>query len=64
MRSTMVPGAREVDLYGPYMVDLALLVPGVSRLAGGRTVAFRAADIAEAYRLVHLLVHLASVKPG
>lgn len=54
----------EVDLYGPYMVDLAVLVPGVTRTGGGRTVAFHAADVAEAYRLVQLLVQLASIKPG
>lgn len=54
----------EVDLYGPYMVDLATLVPGVTRVDGGRTVAFHAADVAEAYRLVQLLVQLASIKPS
>ncbi|WP_410818173.1 M55 family metallopeptidase [Micromonospora sp. 050-3] len=54
----------EVDLYGPYMVDLATLVPGVTRVGGGRTVAFHAADVAEAYRLVQLLVQLASIKPS
>ncbi|GAB3332269.1 M55 family metallopeptidase [Micromonospora halotolerans] len=54
----------EVDLYGPYMVDLAVLVPGVTRVGGGRTVAFRAADFSDAYRLVHLLVQLATIKPG
>lgn len=54
----------EIDLYGPYMVDLATLVPGVSRAEGGRTVTFTAADFAEAYRLVLLLVQLASIKPG
>ncbi|WP_329296740.1 M55 family metallopeptidase [Streptomyces pseudovenezuelae] len=54
----------EVDLYGPYMVDLATLVPGVSRAEGGRTVAFTATDFAETYRLVLLLVQLASIKPG
>ncbi|WP_059008838.1 M55 family metallopeptidase [Streptomyces specialis] len=54
----------EVDLYGPYMVDLATLVPGVSRAAGGRTVTFTAADFADAYRLVTLLVQLATIKPG
>ncbi|MEU8216923.1 M55 family metallopeptidase [Micromonospora taraxaci] len=54
----------EVDLYGPYMVDLAILVPGVARVGGGRTVAFRATDVAETYRLVQLLVQLASIKPG
>jgi D-amino peptidase len=54
----------EVDLYGPYMVDLAVLVPGVTRVGGGRTVAFHAADVAEVYRLVQLLVQLASIKPS
>lgn len=54
----------EVDLYGPYTVDLAVLVPGVSRAAGSRTVTFTAADFADAYRLVLLLVQLASIKPG
>ncbi|MFI9641335.1 M55 family metallopeptidase [Micromonospora sp. NPDC051925] len=54
----------EVDLYGPYMVDLAVLVPGVTRVGGGRTVAFHAADFAEVYRLVQLLAQLASIKPG
>jgi D-amino peptidase len=54
----------EVDLSSPYMVDLATLVPGVSRVAGGRTIAFTAADFAAAYRLVLLLVQLATIKPG
>ncbi|MGC4863528.1 M55 family metallopeptidase [Micromonospora sp. DT41] len=54
----------EVDLYGPYTVDLAVLVPGVTRVGGGRTVAFHAADFADAYRLVQLLVQLAAIKPG
>ncbi|MFE9887249.1 M55 family metallopeptidase [Streptomyces scopuliridis] len=54
----------EVDLSGPYMVDLATLVPGVSRAEGARTISFTAADFAEAYRLVVLLVQLSSVKPG
>lgn len=54
----------EVDLYGPYLVDLAILVPGVSRAAGGRTITFTAADFADAYRLVLLLVQLATIKPG
>ncbi|WP_327329320.1 M55 family metallopeptidase [Streptomyces sp. NBC_01208] len=58
------PLAVEVDMLSPFSVDLALLVPGVSRAAGGRTVAFTAADFAEAHRLVLLLVQLASVKPG
>ncbi|MFD7893821.1 M55 family metallopeptidase [Streptomyces sp. NPDC059743] len=54
----------EIDLSGPYMVDLATLVPGVSRAESGRTIAFTATDIAEAYRLVLLLVQLSGIKPG
>ncbi|MGO4424753.1 M55 family metallopeptidase, partial [Streptomyces sp. MCAF7] len=54
----------EIDLYGPYMVDLATLVPGVSRAQGGRTITFTAADFADAYRLVLLLAQLATIKPG
>ncbi|MFD6803941.1 M55 family metallopeptidase [Streptomyces cyaneofuscatus] len=54
----------EVDLSAPFMVDLATLVPAVSRAEGGRTVTFTAADFAEAYRLVLLLAQLATVKPG
>jgi D-amino peptidase len=54
----------EVDLYRPYTVDLAALVPGVARTYGGRTVTFHAVDFAEVYRLVQLLVQLASIKPG
>ncbi|GIE48716.1 transporter [Amorphoplanes nipponensis] len=54
----------EVDLYGPYTVDLATLIPGVSRAAGARTVAFTADDVAQAYGLVQLLTQLAQIKPG
>ena len=54
----------EIDLYGPYTVDLAVLIPGVSRVRGGRTVAFTAADMGEAYRLVQLVTQLAEIKPG
>ena len=54
----------EVDLSAPFMVDLATLVPGVSRAEGGRTVTFTAADFAEAYRLVLLLAQLATISPG
>ncbi|MET8140902.1 M55 family metallopeptidase [Sphaerisporangium sp. NPDC005288] len=54
----------EVDLYSPITVDLATLVPGVSRAEGGRTVTFTAADFAGAYRLVLLLVQLATIKPA
>ncbi|GAB3976836.1 M55 family metallopeptidase [Plantactinospora veratri] len=61
---TRTPVRVELDLYGPYTVDLATLVPGVTRAAGGRTLAFTAQDMAEAYRLVQLLVQLAQIKPG
>jgi len=54
----------EVDLYGPYTVDLATLIPGVSRAPGGRTVTFTAEDVAQAYRLVQLLTQLAQIKPN
>ncbi|CAM5273369.1 transporter [Streptomyces xanthochromogenes] len=53
----------EIDLYGPHMVDLATLVPGVSRAGGGRKLTFTASDYADAYRLVLLLVQLASIRP-
>ena len=54
----------EVDVHSPSTVDLATLVPGVSRAEGGRTVAFTAADFAEAYRLILLLGQLATIKPA
>ncbi|WP_157246851.1 M55 family metallopeptidase [Nonomuraea typhae] len=54
----------EVDLRSPATVDLAALVPGVSRAEGGRTVAFTSEDFAETYRLVLLLAQLATIKPG
>ncbi|WP_018569698.1 M55 family metallopeptidase [Streptomyces sp. PsTaAH-124] len=54
----------EVDLFSPATVDLAALVPGVSRGDGARTVAFTADDFAAAYRLVLLLAQLATVRPG
>ncbi|MFD7716898.1 M55 family metallopeptidase [Streptomyces sp. NPDC059814] len=57
------PIAVEVDLYSGSSVDLALLVPGVSRAGGGRTVAFTATDFAQAYRLVLLLAQLSTIKP-
>ena len=53
----------EVDLYRPHTVDLAALVPGVRRSAGARTVSFTAADMAEAYRVVQLLVELGQIEP-
>ena len=62
----IVPGPLkvEVDLYGPYTVDLATLIPGVSRAPGARTVSFTAQDVAQAYRLVQLLTQLAQIKPS
>ncbi len=57
------PLTVEVDLSSPHMVDLATLVPGVSRVEGSRTITFTTTDFAEAYRLVLLLVQLSSVKP-
>ncbi|GHC59888.1 M55 family metallopeptidase [Streptomyces cinnamoneus] len=56
----------EVDLSTPFMVDLAILVPGVSHAEGGRgrTVTFTASDFADAYRLILLLAQLATVKPA
>ncbi|MEV1046688.1 M55 family metallopeptidase [Streptomyces sp. NPDC049916] len=54
----------EVDLASPHTVDLATLVPGVSRTGGARTVAFTAPDYATAYRLILLLAQLATLKPA
>ena len=54
----------EIDLYGPYTVDLATLIPGVGRAPGARTVSFTAADMGEAYRLVQLVTQLAQIKPA
>ncbi|GIG86054.1 M55 family metallopeptidase [Plantactinospora endophytica] len=61
---TPTPVRVELDLYGPYSVDLATLVPGVTRAAGARTLVFTGEDMAEAYRVVQLLVQLAQIKPG
>jgi D-amino peptidase len=58
------PVEVEVDLYGPYTVDLATLVPGFARAPGARTVTFTGRDMAEAYRGVQLLVQLGQIKPG
>ncbi|MGV9519359.1 M55 family metallopeptidase [Streptomyces griseus] len=54
----------EVDLAGAHTVDLATLVPGVSRAAGARTVTFTAPDYATAYRLILLLAQLATIRPA
>ncbi|MFJ2433446.1 M55 family metallopeptidase [Streptomyces anulatus] len=54
----------EVDLASPHTIDLATLVPGVSRAGGARTVTFTAPDYATAYRLVLLLAQLAMIKPA
>ena len=58
------PVEVEVDLYGPYTVDLATLIPGVTRAPGARTVAFTGRNVAEAYRVVQLLAQLAQIKPS
>ncbi|MEU2765473.1 M55 family metallopeptidase [Streptomyces diastaticus] len=58
------PLTVEVDLAAAHTVDLAVLVPGVTRAGGARTVTFTAADFAEAYRLVVLLVRLGSIRPA
>ncbi|MFI8270647.1 M55 family metallopeptidase [Streptomyces rubiginosohelvolus] len=54
----------EVDLASPHTIDLATLVPGVSRTAGARTVAFTAPDYGTAYRLIRLLAQLATIRPA
>ncbi|MFE1369628.1 M55 family metallopeptidase [Streptomyces anulatus] len=54
----------EVDLASPHTIDLATLVPGVSRAGGARTVTFTAPDYATAYRLILLLAQLATIKPA
>ncbi|MFJ8968994.1 M55 family metallopeptidase [Streptomyces anulatus] len=54
----------EVDLASPHTIDLATLVPGVSRAGGARTVAFTSPDYATAYRLILLLAQLATIKPA
>lgn len=54
----------EIDLASPHTIDLATLVPGVSRTAGARTVAFTAPDYGTAYRLILLLAQLATIRPA
>ncbi|MEU8101403.1 M55 family metallopeptidase [Streptomyces rubiginosohelvolus] len=54
----------EVDLASPHTIDLATLVPGVSRTAGARTVAFTAPDYGTVYRLILLLAQLATIRPA
>ncbi|WIY75756.1 M55 family metallopeptidase [Streptomyces anulatus] len=54
----------EVDLASPHTIDLATLVPGVSRTGGARTVTFTSPDCATAYRLILLLAQLATIKPA
>ncbi|SBU89003.1 D-amino peptidase [Streptomyces sp. Ncost-T6T-1] len=54
----------EVDLAGAHTVDLATLVPGVTRTGGARTIAFTAPDYATAYRLILLLAQLATIRPA
>ena len=66
VRPIEVTGAVEieVDLYRPHVVDLATLIPGVRRAPGARTVAFTGRDVAEAYRLLMLLVELGQIEPA
>ncbi|MFF7876704.1 M55 family metallopeptidase [Streptomyces californicus] len=54
----------EVDLASPHTIDLAVLVPGVTRARDARTVAFTAPDYGTAYRLVLLLAQLATIRPA
>ncbi|MBV7248741.1 M55 family metallopeptidase [Streptomyces sp. MW-W600-10] len=54
----------EVDLAGAHTVDLATLVPAVTRTGGARTVAFTAPDYATTYRLILLLAQLATIRPA
>ncbi|MFE6699645.1 M55 family metallopeptidase [Streptomyces sp. NPDC057718] len=58
------PVEVEVDLAGAHTIDLATLVPGVSRTAGARTVAFTVPDYGTAYRLILLLAQLATIRPA
>ncbi|MGX1709775.1 MULTISPECIES: M55 family metallopeptidase [Streptomyces] len=58
------PQTVEVDLAAAHTVDLAVLIPGVTRAGGARTVTFTAADFREAYRVVLLLVQLGSIRPA
>ncbi|MGH3656594.1 MAG: M55 family metallopeptidase [Micromonosporaceae bacterium] len=55
------PVETEIDLGNPLIADHATLVPGVRRQSG-RTVAFTAADYAEAYRLTRLVNLLGQVR--
>ncbi|MEU3056671.1 M55 family metallopeptidase [Streptomyces griseus] len=63
---TLAPAPLDVeaDLAGAHTVDLATLVPGVTRAGGARTVAFTAPDYATAYRLILLLAQLATIRPA
>ncbi|WP_410468678.1 M55 family metallopeptidase [Streptomyces albidoflavus] len=57
------PRTVDVDLAAAHTVDLAVLIPGVTRAGGARTVTFTAAGFGEAYRVVLLLVQLGSIRP-
>lgn len=54
------PVDLEVEVYGPNMTELALLIPGVER-RGPRTLAYAAADLPTAHGLVSLFAALATV---
>jgi D-amino peptidase len=56
------PVQLAVDLYRPHIVDLAVLIPGVARAEGARTVTFTGRDVAEAYRVLQLLVELGQLE--
>ncbi|MEV6470677.1 M55 family metallopeptidase [Streptomyces sp. NPDC051657] len=60
----LAPLDVEVDLASPHTIDLATLVPGVSRAGGARTVTFTSPDYATAYRLILLLAQLATIRPA
>jgi D-amino peptidase len=57
------PVSLAVDLHNLATVDSAMLIPGVERVAGARTVSFTGRDVAQAYGVVQLLVQLAQVNP-
>ncbi|WP_283135708.1 M55 family metallopeptidase [Rhizohabitans arisaemae] len=57
------PVQVEIDLFRPASVELALLIPGVSRGTGARTVTYTSPDFAEAYRIVQLVAHLGRTTP-
>ncbi|MEV6597960.1 M55 family metallopeptidase [Actinoplanes sp. NPDC051346] len=61
-----VPGPVrvDIDLHSPDGLDLATLIPGVTRSPGARTLTFTADDMAQAYGLVQLVAQLTQLKPA